>query len=89
MGDLRLLLGQQIGLEYLVPKALELVADQPMREADLYPGDLLSVLLRIDKAFWSDHPTELHWLLSIARSVAQQYGTIVANCQNFLASERP
>lgn len=76
-GDLRLLLGQQIGLKYLVPKALGLVADQPLQEADLYPGDLLSVLLQVDKKFWAHHPTELHWLLSIARSVAQQYGTII------------
>ena len=87
-GDLRLLLGQQIGLKYLVPKALGLVADQPLREADLYPGDLLSVLLRVDK---NDSgrtiQTELHWLLSIARSVAQQYGTIIESCQNFLASQ--
>jgi hypothetical protein len=85
-GDLRLLVGQQIGLKYLVPKALDLVADQPMQEADLYPGDLLSVLLRVDKAFWAHHPTELHWLLSIAESVSKQYGTIVESCQNFLAS---
>jgi CDI immunity proteins len=28
-GDLRLLIGQQIGLEFLVPKALELLAEQP------------------------------------------------------------
>ena len=86
-GDLRLLLGQQIGLKYLVPKALDLVADQPLREADLYPGDLLSVLLRVDKTFWAHHPTELHCLLSIARSVAQQYRTIIESCQNFLASQ--
>jgi CDI immunity proteins len=85
-GDLRLLLGQQIGLEYLVPKALELVAERPLQEADLYPGDLLSVLLRVDKAFWEHHPTELHWLLSIARRAIKHYGTIVQDCQNFLAS---
>jgi hypothetical protein len=86
-GDLRLLLGQQIGLKYLVPKALELVAEEPLREADLYPGDLLSVLMRVEKTFWAHHPTELHWLLSIARSVAQEYGTIVESCQSFLASQ--
>jgi contact-dependent growth inhibition (CDI) system CdiI-like immunity protein len=84
-GDLRLLLGQQIGLEYLVPRALELVADQPLREADLHPGDLLSALLRVDKTFWAHHPTELHWLRSIANSVAQQYGLVVESCRNFLA----
>jgi hypothetical protein len=85
-GDLRLLTGQQIGLKYLVPKALELVADQPLQAADLYPGDLLSVLLRADNVFWAQHPTELHWLVSIAGSVARQYGTIVEACKHFLAS---
>jgi len=85
-GDLRLLLGQQIGLKYLVPKGLELVADQPLQQADLYPGDLLSALLRVDKAFWVHHPTELHWLLSITGSVIKTYGAIVDGCQNFLAS---
>jgi hypothetical protein len=85
-GDLRLLLGQRIGLEYLVPKALELVAERPLQEADYYPGDLLSVLLRIDKAFWESHPTELHWLLSILRLAIERYGTILESCRNFLAS---
>jgi CDI immunity proteins len=85
-GDLRLLLGQRIGLEYLVPKALELVAERPLQEADYYPGDLLSVLLRIDKAFWENHPTELHWLLSILRLAIERYGTILESCRNFLAS---
>jgi hypothetical protein len=85
-GDLRLLLGQQIGLEFLVPKALELVAERPLQEADLYPGDLLSVLLRVDKAFWQNHPTELQWLLSILRLTIERYGTIVESCENFLAS---
>jgi hypothetical protein len=84
--DLRLLLGQQIGLEYLVPKALELVADRPLQEVELYPGDLLSVLLRIDKAFWETHPTELQRLLSIARLIITRYGTSIENCRDFVAS---
>ena len=85
-GDLRLLLGQQIGLEYLVPKALELIAERPLQEADLYPGDLLCVLLRVDKTFWEHHPTEFQRLLSILRLVIERYGTIVESCRNFLAS---
>ena len=85
-GDLRLLIGQQIVLAYLIPKALELVADRPLQAADLYPGAMLSVLLRVDNVFWAQHPTELHWLVSIAGSVARQYGTIVEACRDFLAS---
>jgi contact-dependent growth inhibition (CDI) system CdiI-like immunity protein len=39
-GPLRSLIGQKIGLEYRIPKALEPVAERPMREADRHPGDL-------------------------------------------------
>jgi hypothetical protein len=43
------------------------------------------VLLSVDKTFWAHHPTELHWLLSIAGSVIKQYGSIVERCENFLS----
>lgn len=38
--DLRLMIGQQIGLEYLVPLALETLAINPFVEGDLYNGDI-------------------------------------------------
>src|SRR5215471_15738924 len=83
-GDLRLLVGQQIGLRYLVPKALGLVCDDTFLEAELYPGDLLCALLRVDKAYWSKNSAELKWLMSIVESVANHYGKIVRDCEMFL-----
>jgi CDI immunity proteins len=85
-GDLRLLVSQKIGLRYTVPKALESICGNVLLEADLYPGDLLCALLRIDKDYWSENPTELNWLVSMARSAANQYGKIVRECASFLTA---
>ena len=56
--NLRMLIGQRIGLEYLVPRSLELLANDPLLEDGygLYPGDLLWVLLTSRRTFWAEHP---------------------------------
>ena len=38
--DLRLLIGQAVGLTYLVPLALEHLIQHPLASGDFYPGDL-------------------------------------------------
>jgi contact-dependent growth inhibition (CDI) system CdiI-like immunity protein len=85
LGDLRLLVSQQIGLRTLVPTALQLILNEPLLEADFYPGDLLSALLRIDEAYWSDSPVERGQLVSIARAVMLRGGKIAGECRSFLA----
>jgi hypothetical protein len=45
--DLRLMIQQQIGLQYLVPIALQNLRENPLAEGDLYPGDLLVAVLRV------------------------------------------
>jgi hypothetical protein len=85
-GDLRLLVGQQIGLKVLVPKALQCVADDPLVATEYYPGDLLSALLRVDKNYWSANPVELKQLALIARSLATRGGNIADDCRAFLAN---
>lgn len=84
VSDLRLMIGQQIGLRTLVPRALQLVSNEPLLEADFYPGDLLCALLRIDKAYWSDSSVELGQLVLIARAVMPRGGRIADECQSFL-----
>lgn len=37
--NLRIMVGQSIGLEFLVPLALQLLADDPLLDAELYAGD--------------------------------------------------
>ncbi|WP_326794010.1 contact-dependent growth inhibition system immunity protein (plasmid) [Streptomyces sp. NBC_00841] len=43
--DMRLLIGQDIGLPYLLPLAVEVLRENPMAEGDMYEGDLLSAVL--------------------------------------------
>ena len=80
LGDMRLLISQQIGLRTLVPKALQLISNEPLLEAGFYPGDLLCAL----KAYWSGSSVELGELASIARTVVPRGGRIADECQSFL-----
>ena len=82
--DLRLLIGQKIGLKYLVSKALHLVVENSLVQTEYFPGDLLSVLLRIDKAYWDQNMPELQCLASVAGSVFTHYRKIVGECEKFL-----
>lgn len=58
--DLRIMIGQQIGLTYLIPLALETLKKDLFAEGDYYEGDLLKNVLDIDTLFW-DNNSEL-WL---------------------------
>jgi hypothetical protein len=44
--DLRLMIGQSIGLKYLLPKAMEFIAENPFAEGDFYEGDLLLAVVK-------------------------------------------
>ena len=54
--NLRMLIGQNIGLDYLVPLALNILEDNPLVSGDMYAGDLLANILRIPNEFWSTFP---------------------------------
>jgi hypothetical protein len=54
--NLRIMIGQQIGLLWLVPLALGLLERDPFAEGDFYKGDLLAAVLRVDASFWQNHP---------------------------------
>ena len=54
--NLRILIGQNIGLNYLVPLAIEKLVQNPLAEGSFYAGDLLVNVLRIKPGFWSKFP---------------------------------
>jgi hypothetical protein len=57
--QLRMLIGQQIGLTYLIPLALDVLDKDILAEGDFYPGDLLKNVVAVDVAFWKTN-TELY-----------------------------
>jgi len=70
---LRLLIGQKIGLEFIVPLAIEFVQDHPLIEATYYPGDLLSNLLALPSAFWARHPELNNSMVELGLELRQIY----------------
>lgn len=50
------MIGQNMGLEYLVPLALETLKSNILAEGDFYEGDLLKSLLTIHPEFWISNP---------------------------------
>ncbi|MBI2431936.1 MAG: hypothetical protein HYV26_03610 [Candidatus Hydrogenedentes bacterium] len=52
--ELWYLIGHDLGLEHLVPLALEKLEDDPLMQAHTYPGDLLVVLMEARPAFWRE-----------------------------------
>lgn len=58
--DLRLLIGQQIGLKYLVDLTVEKLTADILAEGDYYPGDLLKSVLTIDSSYWKENKSQ--WL---------------------------
>ncbi|WP_370950289.1 contact-dependent growth inhibition system immunity protein [Amycolatopsis sp. cg5] len=66
--DLRLLIGQQIGLAVLVPVAIEVLQRDPLAEGDMFEGDLLRAVLRVDGGFWASRRVDQRrgWPVSAA-----------------------
>ena len=57
--ELRTLIGQNIGLYYLIPIAYEKLKENILAEGNFYAGDLLDAVVRSDKKFWQTNP--LYW----------------------------
>jgi hypothetical protein len=66
---LRMLIGQQVGLPPLMPRALAVLAANPLAEGDLYPGDLLSSVMKVGHEYWDAHPEQHAVAVAIVRRV--------------------
>lgn len=76
VGDLRLLIGQEIGLEFLIPMALEILENNILAEGDLYVGDLLTAVALVNDKFWFENPTLNNRLVEITFEVESQLETL-------------
>ena len=57
--DLRFMLGQNIGTQYLMPRALGLLEQNPLVGDYHYPGEVLSSMMSLPEAYWTEHPEHL------------------------------
>jgi hypothetical protein len=56
--DLRIMIGQSVGLSHLIPLALPKLESDPFVAGHFYPGDLLGVVMAIDAEYWRNHSSE-------------------------------
>ncbi len=56
--QIRLLISQKIGIEYLIGIALEKLERNILTECDFYEGDLLIAVSSIPTEFWNENQTE-------------------------------
>lgn len=72
--DLRLLVGQNIGLRYLMPIVFDILRRDPLAEGMHYPGDLLSATLRADPTFYRENRSAGAEIQEIAQRAIETLG---------------
>jgi hypothetical protein len=80
---LRMLMSQQVGTDVLVPIALTRLEQDPLLAGDLYPGDVLAVVLRLPQSYWSSNPAQRSALRRIIASIEDPESTIKAAIEAF------
>ena len=83
--DLRIMIGQKIGLRWLMPLALEVLERDPLAEGDFFPGDLLSSALRSPVEFWAEEPGLRSRLSAVLDNLDQVPDVLSAHIDAFRA----
>ena len=65
--EVRLLIGQKIGLRWLIPAALSIISGDPLAEITYFEGDLLLQLLRLSDEDWEHNREDLERFRTIIR----------------------
>jgi hypothetical protein len=74
--DLRIMIGQNIGLTFLIPIAIEKLKENILAEGDYHEGDLLKSVLICDKAYWLKEKD--NWLI-----ISDLFKTNISALQEF------
>lgn len=64
--DLRIIIGQHMSLDYLIPLALEKLAENLLAEGDYYKGDLLKSVQSVPVEFWDNNPDLLQQFIIVS-----------------------
>jgi hypothetical protein len=83
VSDLRVMIGQQFGLPYLFPIALEKLQDNLFIETDYYEGDLLAAVLNVDAYFWKENNHYWIQLYNMIKSKKKKLGDLKIETTKF------
>jgi hypothetical protein len=85
VADLRIMVGQGVGLPYLMELAVGVLERQPLAEGDFYPGDLLSSVVGAE-SWLACQPTLASRVLAVAQRVVAETGEVDPELRNRLAT---
>jgi len=87
--DLRIMIGQKIGLQHLLARAVDELEREPLAQGDYYPGDLLASVIECGDLLRA-HPELLNRILMVAERAAAELGNededLRARIRMFVAS---
>ncbi|MCX4681869.1 contact-dependent growth inhibition system immunity protein [Streptomyces sp. NBC_01433] len=86
--DMRLLIGQDIGLPYLLPLALEVLRENRMANGHMYEGDLLSAVLTSNPSVRAEYPELGRELRVIVSKLTDLRPYLQRKVERFLVPER-
>jgi hypothetical protein len=81
--DLRIMIGQQISLRHLVPRAISVLEEDPLAEGNYYAGDLLNAVLSIDAQYWRTNPGDRARISEIVDALASLDEDLVDSIHTF------
>lgn len=81
--QIRLLVGQQTGLEFIMPRALYELSKNPLVDASYYQGDLLNACLGVDSEFWMKHEGLWYDLNTIFEALRETMKDIEKQSESF------
>lgn len=70
--DLRLMIGQNVGTRHLLPRALDLLEEDPLVEDYHYPGELLVVVMQRPDDYWRGHPDYLQRATGVVEAAQRE-----------------
>ncbi len=78
--DLRIMIGQNMGLQYLLPMALDVLSKNVLAKGDFFAGDLLKSVTEVHADFWKQNK-ELHKRLK--KMVEENKDELAGRCNWF------
>lgn len=81
--DLRIMIGQEIGLYFLMPLAIETLTNNLFVEGDMYEGDLLKNVLEINTTFWDENKSYWQALNNIIKDSRQEITKLKIDISKF------
>jgi len=80
--DIRTMVGQDIGVELLMPLAIEELELNIFAEGDMYPGDLIRSISNIDSNYWKENREQKYKVLSLIKESIEQLDRYYNNLLN-------